>query len=99
MTRTIFVTGTDTGVGKTMVSAALLAAATERGLVARAYKPVETGCPEQDGVRYGLDCRRLAAGTTRPDDARILRAARRLHRWRQEMIDGSGSDRDGRAAA
>ena len=39
MTRTIFVTGTDTGVGKTMVSAALLAAATERGLVARAYKP------------------------------------------------------------
>ncbi len=35
----------------------------------------------------------------RADDARILRAARRLHRWRQEMIDGSGSDRDGRAAA
>ena len=71
MTRTIFVTGTDTGVGKTVVSAALLAAATERGLVARAYKPVETGCREQDGVRYGLDCRRLAAATSDQDEAGI----------------------------
>ncbi len=35
----------------------------------------------------------------RADDARFLRVARRLNRWRQEMIDGPRSDRDRRAAA
>ncbi len=44
------------------------------------------------------EARELARGA-RADDARILRAARRLHRWRQEMIDGPGRDRDGRATA
>lgn len=39
-----FVTGTDTSVGKTTVSRALLAAATARGLRTRCCKPVETGC-------------------------------------------------------
>ncbi len=54
-------TGTDTGVGKTLVSSALLAAARARGLAAHAYKPVETGCPRQGGRLYGPDCRRLTA--------------------------------------
>ena len=61
MSRTLFITGTDTGVGKTLVSSALLAAASRRGLVVRAYKPVETGCPTENGMLYGPDCRRLAA--------------------------------------
>lgn len=39
-----FVTGTDTGAGKTTVSCALLAAARARGLRTRAMKPIETGC-------------------------------------------------------
>ncbi|HTE49962.1 MAG TPA: dethiobiotin synthase [Kofleriaceae bacterium] len=40
----LFVTGTDTGVGKTTVSCAILAAARARGLRTAAMKPVETGC-------------------------------------------------------
>jgi dethiobiotin synthetase len=39
-----FVTGTDTGVGKTFVSAALLRRARARGLRTFGFKPIETGC-------------------------------------------------------
>jgi dethiobiotin synthetase len=53
------VTGTDTGVGKTVVAAALAAALAHRGLRAGVLKPVETGVP---------------AGTD-PPDAALLHAA------------------------
>jgi len=39
-----FITGTDTGVGKTRVSTALLAACNARSLSTAAMKPVATGC-------------------------------------------------------
>jgi len=41
--RGCFVTGTDTGVGKTVVSTALVRALRARGLDAGAMKPIETG--------------------------------------------------------
>lgn len=44
--RTFFVTGTDTNVGKTVVSAGLLAAAHQRGLSTLALKPVAAGCEQ-----------------------------------------------------
>ena len=43
MTRGLFVTGTDTGVGKTRVGCTLLAAARRRGAAVGAMKPIETG--------------------------------------------------------
>lgn len=50
--KTFFVTGTDTGVGKTLVSAALLHAAKAAGLRTIAMKPVASGCEETpDGLR------------------------------------------------
>lgn len=42
--RSFYVTGTDTGVGKTLVSAALLHALRARGLRAVGMKPVASGC-------------------------------------------------------
>lgn len=42
--RALLVVGTDTGVGKTVVSVLLLAALRRRGLRVLAQKPVETGC-------------------------------------------------------
>jgi dethiobiotin synthetase len=57
----IFLTGTDTGAGKTLVSCAILRALALRGLRVAAYKPVETGCREDAGRRIGEDCERLAA--------------------------------------
>jgi len=44
--RGLFVTGTDTGVGKTVVSASLLASMAAAGERVRAYKPVLTGLDE-----------------------------------------------------
>jgi dethiobiotin synthetase len=50
--RGLFVTGTDTGVGKTLVSAALLRYARRQGLVPIPFKPAETGCePEPADAR------------------------------------------------
>jgi dethiobiotin synthetase len=47
--RGLFVTGTGTGVGKTIVSAALLAAMRGAGEQVRAYKPIVTGLAEPAG--------------------------------------------------
>ncbi len=41
----LFITGTDTGIGKTVATAFLLALLRERGLDAVPMKPVQTGCP------------------------------------------------------
>ncbi|HKK55237.1 dethiobiotin synthase [Marinobacter sp.] len=50
--RSFFVTGTDTGVGKTLVSAAILLAAGNRGLRTLGMKPVASGCDSTpDGLR------------------------------------------------
>ena len=48
----LFVTGTDTGVGKTLIAAALLRALAGRGLRAVGMKPVAAGCsPTAQGLR------------------------------------------------
>jgi len=41
--RGIFITGTDTGVGKTLVTSALVVALTQRGIDVGVMKPIETG--------------------------------------------------------
>ncbi len=46
MAATYFITGTDTGVGKTLIAAGLLHAANGRGLRTAAAKPVAAGCVE-----------------------------------------------------
>jgi len=46
MAQAFFVTGTDTGVGKTTVSAALLYLARQQGLTTAAAKPVASGCEQ-----------------------------------------------------
>ena len=52
MAKAYFVTGTDTSVGKTTVTCALLAAAKAKGLITLALKPVASGCDETpDGLR------------------------------------------------
>lgn len=66
--KTLFVTGTDTGVGKTYVSAMLLAAARSRGIRACGYKPVASGCERVGGELRNEDALALqaAAGTSEP---------------------------------
>lgn len=58
--RGLFVIGTDTGAGKTLVSAALIAAMTAAGEPVRAHKPVVTGLQEPPG-RWPPDHELLAS--------------------------------------
>jgi dethiobiotin synthetase len=60
----LFVTGTDTGVGKTVLSAALLAAMRAAGEDVIAHKPAVTGLgepPEEDGQLWPADHELLGA--------------------------------------
>lgn len=62
-----FVTGTDTGVGKTWVAAGLLVALRARGVRAAGMKPVACGCePAPDGLR-NADARLLMHCGARPE--------------------------------
>ncbi|MCL6271206.1 dethiobiotin synthase [Sansalvadorimonas sp. 2012CJ34-2] len=52
MRRTVFVTGTDTDAGKTVVSCGLLARAQLDGLTTAAVKPIASGCEQtEEGLR------------------------------------------------
>lgn len=56
-----FVTGTDTEIGKTLVSSALLHALCRQGLRSAGMKPVAAGAQERDGVWHNDDVDRLNA--------------------------------------
>jgi dethiobiotin synthetase len=66
--RGLFVTGTDTGVGKTMVAVTIMEAWARQGLRVAGYKPVAAGCEMQDGVATNDDARRLQAASSIPLD-------------------------------
>jgi len=71
--RSVFVIGTDTGVGKSLVSAALLRGAAQAGLRAVGMKPVAAGLdPQPDGSRACGDVLALqAAGNVAADPALV----------------------------
>ncbi|HHW43637.1 MAG TPA: dethiobiotin synthase [Desulfotomaculum sp.] len=64
------VTGTDTGVGKTVITAALVGVWRRRGIDALAVKPVQSGAVMQDGQLIPEDAAfyRRAAGLSLPMD-------------------------------
>ncbi len=61
MTRSFFVTGTDTGVGKTLVTAALLRRLRESGLAVAGMKPVAAGAIDGPAGRANADALLLQA--------------------------------------
>lgn len=64
---TVYVTGTDTGVGKTLAAAALVHAARRQGLRAAGMKPVASGCERTpEGWRNGDALMLQAASDPRP---------------------------------
>ncbi len=65
MSRGLFVTGTDTGVGKTTVACALTSAWAARGIKVGVMKPCETG--------DGNDAERLVAASGRPLPLELVR--------------------------
>jgi|SRR5579863_2376909 len=70
MSAGLFITGTDTGVGKTTVACVLASALRAEGTDVGVMKPIETGCPIREGRLYSRDGARLqrSAGTHHPLD-------------------------------
>lgn len=61
MKRGYFITGTGTGVGKTYVTSNLARRARALGQKVFAYKPIETGCRNENGTWIGSDQQDLVA--------------------------------------
>ncbi len=70
MNKAVFITGTDTGVGKTFVSLGLIRAMRVLGLSVCPMKPVETGCRNKKGELIPEDAVNLinASGVDEPLD-------------------------------
>lgn len=76
LSKGIFITGTDTGVGKTVAAAAIARLLKNRGINAGIMKPVTSGCIERDGRLVSEDAELLAWGAglagVKPDNAPYL---------------------------
>lgn len=55
----LFISGTDTGVGKTLICSGLVRLARQRGMNCIGIKPIETGCPVRNGMLEPMDGRIL----------------------------------------
>ena len=72
--RGCFVTGTDTGAGKTVLAAAVVAAARARGVAVRPLKPIITGLEEPPRPQWPADHELLArAAGGHADEVALLR--------------------------
>lgn len=101
--------GSGTGVGKTLVSAGVFAAARRAKLPARFLKPVQTGFPaDSDGalvarlasVGHTLGAHAAtAAGITDPAPCTDPTAARTLYAWKDPVSPHLAVEREGRAVA
>jgi len=94
--RGLFVTGTDTGVGKTILSAALLAAMAAAGERVSAHKPAVTGLDDRSDTGWPPDHELLAnvAGMT-PEEVAPLRYGPAVspHLRRADCMCTRGGDR------
>ena len=89
-TRAIFVTGTDTGVGKTIVAATLARLLRMKGISVGVMKPVTSGCHEESGLLVSDDARLLcqAAGTKLCDDVAPYRLREAIAPADAARLDG-----------
>lgn len=84
-----FVTGTDTGVGKTQVSRALLSLLADAGWAPEGFKPYESGCASLSAPADALALREAARSTRPLDDVCP-------HRFRAPLAPGIAARRLGR---
>jgi dethiobiotin synthetase len=72
MGKGIFITGTDTGVGKTIVTAGIVSLLIKEGLDVGVMKPIETGCPKRNGRLIPRDATFLKAVSRSKDDLSLI---------------------------
>jgi dethiobiotin synthetase len=76
MAKGIFITATDTGVGKTIAAAAIIRALKGRGIKVGAMKPIETGCMRRDGVLVPSDGKFLKKSSGMDDPLDLITPVR-----------------------
>ena len=86
----VFVTATDTGVGKTQVASALLSLLADAGLRPAPFKPYESGCTRLSRPADALELRAAARSTDSLDQVCV-------HRFRAPLAPGVAAARLGRA--
>jgi len=87
----VFVTGTDTGVGKTLVAGALAAAARSRGLRVGVFKPCESGCARADGSLRAADAAFLKLMSASPAELERICP----YRLREPLAPAVAAEREG----
>jgi dethiobiotin synthetase len=86
----IFITGTDTGVGKTVAAAAIARLLKNRGVNVGIMKPVTSGCIERDGRLVSEDAELLAWGAGLP----AVEADNAPYLLRQPLAPSEAASRD-----
>jgi len=92
MGKTYFITGTDTGVGKTLVAASLLRLAHARGLSTLGLKPVAAGCEPSNGQWMNDDARLLMEASSMAVDYAAVNPVA----LREAMAPHIAAEREGR---
>jgi dethiobiotin synthetase len=89
----LFITGTDTGVGKTVATALLALALQQRGVDVGVMKPFATGCVWRQGELIGEDAAWLREVTGVQDEMELINPAR----WEEPLAPLVAARRAGNA--
>ena len=89
----LFITGTDTGVGKTLVACGIAALFKESGYRVGVMKPAETGCEEKAGALFPADAARLKESSG--SDATLERIC--PYRFKEPLAPSVAAERAGAA--
>ncbi|MBI4773067.1 MAG: dethiobiotin synthase [Deltaproteobacteria bacterium] len=90
----LFITGTDTGVGKTFVSALLAAALKQRGISVGYMKALATGVPDRDAIPEDLAFVARMASLDASEDRCPLRFRRPMAPLTAALMEGCDVDPD-----
>jgi len=92
MSQGIFITGTDTNVGKTYVAAGIAAALTCRGVNVGVMKPAETGCSLRAGRLIPKDALRLMKAAKVRDSISLVNP----YRFRKPLAPSIAAEQEGK---
>lgn len=88
----LFITGTDTAVGKTLITAGLAALLRARGIDVGVMKPIETGCPSRLGRLLPLDALTLKVASGSRDGLDLINP----YRYREPLAPMVAAERSGK---
>ncbi len=91
MHKGIFITGTDTGVGKTFVAAGLIKAIRGKGINVCPMKPVETGCKRRNGKLIPADAVELLKASGIEESLDSVNP----YRFRQPLAPAVAAEKEG----